>query len=126
MIYNCFVNELPVKKDIDVSTVPVQIFYTTLWKHKDPFYIYEIHDSFLRRCREIITREVPKPIMQEAGDFLKEKENLYVEDEYTYFQLFGFEGMPFLLPKFVIDQLFVLEFCQQYLYWSSFFKEKHK
>lgn len=80
-----------------------------------------MHDSFLRGCREIFIGEVPATIAKEARDFLNGKGKLYIEDEHTYFWFYGFEGMPFLLPKFVIDQLFLLELFQQYLYLSSFF-----
>ena len=66
VIYNCFVNELLVKRNIDVSDEPIQFWYPTLWKYKAPFHIYHIDDSFLRQCREILIGEVPYPIMQEA------------------------------------------------------------
>ena len=39
--------------------------------------------------------------------------------------LYGFEGTLFLLPKFDTDWLFVLDFCQPYLYWSSFLEQKY-
>ena len=42
MIYNCFMNELLVKRDIDVSHELIQLWYPTLWKHKAPFHIYYI------------------------------------------------------------------------------------
>ena len=29
----------------------------------------------------------------------------------TYFKLFGFEGTPFYLPKFVTDRIFVSNLC---------------
>ena len=32
VIYNCFVNELSVKKDLDVTVEPIQFWYPTLWK----------------------------------------------------------------------------------------------
>jgi hypothetical protein len=77
-----------------------------LWKQKEPYHMYMIYDSFLGRCREILTRDVPNRITQEARNFLDGKGKLCIEDEHTYFQLFGFEGTPFLLPKFVTNRLF--------------------
>ena len=63
VIYNYFVNELPIKRDIDVSHEPIQLWYPTMWMHKALFYIDQIHDLFLRRCKEIFTREIPELIM---------------------------------------------------------------
>lgn len=40
--------------------------------------------------------------------------------------MYGFEGTPFLLPRFFTNKLFVSELCRQYLYWSFFFEKKHK
>lgn len=37
------------------------------------------------------------------------KGQFYIEYEYTYFRVFGFEGTPLLLPKFFTDIVFVLE-----------------
>lgn len=48
VIYNFFVNELLVKKYVDVSHEAIQLWYPTLWEHKASFYIDQIHDSFLR------------------------------------------------------------------------------
>ena len=81
IIYNCFMNEFPIKKDVYFSLDPIQLWYTTLWMHKAPFYIYQIHDSFLRRCREIFMGEVPTPITKESIDFLNGKGKLYIEDK---------------------------------------------
>ena len=115
VIYNCFVNELLVKRDINISQEPIQFWYPMPWKHKVPYHTYLIHESFLG-SREILTREVPDRITQEARNFLDGKGQLYIEDEHTYFQLFGFEGTPLLLPKFVTNKIFVLEFCRHDLY----------
>ena len=119
-------NELPARKDIDVSLEPIQFWYPILWKHKSPFHLYHIHDSFLKIFRKIFTREIPAPITKEARYFLNGKGLLRIEDNNTYFWLYGFEGMPFLFTNLVTDRLFVLEFYRQCLYWSSFFKKKHK
>ena len=74
-----------------------------LWNHKAPFHIYHIHDAFLGRSRAILTRTIPNRCTQVARDFLEEKGLSYLEEEYSYIKLFGFEEAPFLLPKFVID-----------------------
>lgn len=51
---------------------------------------------------------------------------LYLDKEYSYIRLFGFEEAPFLLPKFVIESLFILELCKKYMFWFSFFDENCK
>lgn len=126
IIYNCFMNELLVRRYINVTIKPIQLRHPTLWRHKAPFFIYKFYDSFLRRCKEILTGEVPTPVIKEARDFLRGKGKLYIEEENTYFQMYGFKGMPFLLPRFVTNWIFASEFCHRYLDWSSFFKQKHK
>jgi hypothetical protein len=68
-------------KDIDVALDHIQVWYPTLWNHKAMFYMYQIHDSFLRRCKEILIGEVPEPVTREARDFLKGKWDMYVKDE---------------------------------------------
>lgn len=97
-----------------------------LWKNKSSFHIYQIHDSFLERCITILTGEVSDRVTQETKDFLEGKDLLFLEEEHSYLRLYGFEGTPFLLLKFVIDQLFNTNLCRQYLYCSSFFEQKHK
>ena len=107
MFYNCFVNELPVMKYIDVALEPIQFWSPTLWKHRAPFHIYQIHDSFLKRRRYIFIGEIYVPITKEVRDFLNRNRQLYIEDKNTYFLLYCFEGMYFLLPKFVTNQFFI-------------------
>ena len=63
-----------------------------LWKCKSPFHIYQIHELFLGKSREILRGEVHDRITQEAKDFLYGKAKLYLEDEHSYFPLCGFEG----------------------------------
>lgn len=55
--------------------------------------------------------EIHAPIPKEARYFLNGKGKLYIEDEYTYFRFYGFEGTHVLFPKCVTDRLFVSEFC---------------
>ena len=56
-----------------------------LWKLKEPFHIYNIHDSFFGIYREILTGEVPDRITREDNYFRDRKGKLYIEDEHTYF-----------------------------------------
>lgn len=107
VIYNFFVTELSVRKYLDVTVDPIQFCYPTLWKHKVPYFIYQFHDAFLRRCREIFKGESLAPVTKEAIDFLIEKWKLYIQEEHTYFRIYGFEGIPFLLPIFLTDRLFI-------------------
>ena len=100
IIYNCIVKEFPMKRDIDISQEPIPFLYPKLWKHKAPFHIYHIHDSFMGRCREIMMGEVPNRINREARDFPNGKGQFFIEDEHISFRLFGFEGTPFFLRKF--------------------------
>jgi hypothetical protein len=116
-------NVLPIKKNIDVTCDTIQLWYPTLWRHKAPFFIYQFHDSFMRRCREILTRESLTPITKEAIFFLRKKDKLYIKEDHTYFGIYGFEGMPFLVPRFDTNRLFVSKLCRQYLYWSFFFNK---
>ena len=97
-----------------------------LWKHTAPFHIYQIHDALLGRCRAILIGTIPNRCIQEARNFLEGKGLLYLEEEYSYVRLFGYEEVPLLFPKFVIDKLFISEVCMQYLFWSTFFEKKHK
>ena len=76
VFYNCIVEEFLVKRDINISQEPIKFWYPMLWKHKAPFHIYQIHDSFLGICREILTGEVPNRITREARDFLDAKGQL--------------------------------------------------
>lgn len=76
---------------------PIKLWYPTLWRHKAPFFIDQFYDSFLRRCREILIGEYPTLVTKEAQYFLSAKGKLYIEEENTYFQLYGFKGTPFLL-----------------------------
>lgn len=78
-----------------------------LWKHKAPFHIYQILDVILGRCRAILTETIPNKVTQEAKDFLEGRGLLYIDEEHLYIKLFGFDGKHFLLPRFVIDRLFV-------------------
>lgn len=55
IIYNCIVKELLVKNEIDISREAIHFWYPILWKHKAPYHMYQIHDSFLGRCIEILT-----------------------------------------------------------------------
>lgn len=73
VIYIYFVNDFLVKRGIDISQEPIQFWYPMFWKHKEPFHIYEIHDSFSRICREILIVEVLDWITWESKDFLNEK-----------------------------------------------------
>ena len=52
VIHNSIVNELSVKKDFNVTIEPIQF-----------------RDAFLRRCKEIFTREAPTPITNESKVF---------------------------------------------------------
>lgn len=123
IIYNCIVKELLIKRDVDISQEPIQFLYPMLRKHNAPFHLYQIHDSFLGISREILKREVPNKITWEARYFLDGKGHLSVEEEYTYFRLFGFKGTPFLLWIFVTNRIFVSKLCRQYLYWSPFLRK---
>ena len=100
VIYNSFVNELPTRKDVDVNVEPIQFWYPIVCKHKASYFIYQFHDAFLRRHRELFIREAPTPVTKEAIDFLRGKGKFYIDDEHTYFRLYGFEGTPFLFPRF--------------------------
>lgn len=76
-----------------------------------PYLNNQFYDAFFRRCRELFTGEALTPVTKEARDFLRGKGQLYVDDEHTYFRLYGFEGTPFLFPRFVTDRLFVSKVC---------------
>ena len=39
-IYNSFVNELSVRKDVDVNVEPIQFWYPMVWRHKAPYFVY--------------------------------------------------------------------------------------
>jgi len=43
--------------------------------------------------------------------FLIGKGECDYEDYYNYIRLYDYEGKPHLLPKFVCDKLFTIEFC---------------
>lgn len=101
VIYNCFIHEFLVREYVNISLDPIQLWYPTLWRHKSPFFIYQFHDAFLGRCREIFIGVAPAPITKEAKYFMRRKGQLYIEDEHTYFRMYGFEGTSFLYPRFV-------------------------
>lgn len=112
IIYICIFEELLVRRDIDTLEEPMQFWYRMLWKHKAPFYIYHIQDSFLGCCREILTRTVLDRFTQEARDFLEGKGILYLKEEHSFIRLFSYEHSPIILPKFVTDRLLILEVCR--------------
>jgi hypothetical protein len=66
IIYNCSMNELLVRKYIDVAIEPIQLWYPTMWRHMDLFFIYQFYDSFSRRCMEILIGESPAPVTKGA------------------------------------------------------------
>ena len=103
IVYKCFVNGFTIRKYVDVTVELVQLWCPTLWRHKAPFFVYQFYGSFLRKWREILIGEAPAPITKEAQYFFSGEGQLYIEEEHTYFWLYGFEGTPFLLPRFVID-----------------------
>jgi hypothetical protein len=45
-------------------------------------------------------------------DFLIGKGVCVFDEEFTYIRLFGFEGKPLLLPRFVCDIFLVYELCR--------------
>ena len=90
VVYNYIVKELPVKRDIEISQEPIQFWYPFLWKHKALFHIYQISDVFLVRCRAIFIGDVPNRVTEEAKDFLEVKCLLFLNEEYSFPQLFGF------------------------------------
>lgn len=49
--------DLPPRKDMDISKEPVQFWYPMIWKHKAPFHIFQIHYSFIGHYRVLITRD---------------------------------------------------------------------
>lgn len=126
VVYNCILKELLVERDIDISQDHIQFRYPMLWKHKSPFHIYQIHDSFLGRCKGILTGELLDKVTQEAKDSLEGKYFLFIEEKHVYLKLYVFKGTPFLIPKFVTYGLFISVLCRQYLYGSSSFEQKHK
>lgn len=84
IVYNYVFEELPPKKDVDIVEESIQLWYPMLWKHKASFHVYQIHDSFLGRCRALLTRATLEKNTQNAKAFLERKGLFYFEKEYSY------------------------------------------
>lgn len=56
-----------------------------------------------------VTRRSLNRITRDSKDFLAGKGVYHLEDGHSYTRLFGFEGSPFLLSKFVIDRMLIIE-----------------
>jgi hypothetical protein len=123
--YNTF-KGMPPRGNVNFEEDPTQFWYPTLWKHKAPFYFYQIQDSFIKECRSMLTGTEPTRVTEATLDFLKGKGVCVFEEQFTYIRIFGFEGKPLLLPRFMCDIFLVYELCRQYRTWSLFFDKKRK
>jgi hypothetical protein len=69
-----------------------------LWTHKSPFLFYQIHDSFIRECKSILTRIDPARVTNASMESLKGKGVCIFEEQFTYIMIFGFARKPMFLP----------------------------
>lgn len=126
IVNNILFQNLPLRKDINMQKNLVQFWYPMLWKHKAPFHIYQVQDSFLGWCRVLLIGKIPSQITKVAKYFMARKGIYHLESEWLYVRLLCFEGSPILLPKFVTNRMLVIKVCRQYLKWSIFFEKKRK
>jgi hypothetical protein len=117
---------MPPRGNVNFEEDLAQFWYPTLWKHKAPFYFYEIQDSFVKECKSILIRTDLARVIEAAMDFLRGKGVCVFEEKFTYIRLFNFKGKPLLLPQFVCDRFFVYELCRQYRTLSLLFDKKRK
>jgi hypothetical protein len=89
---------MPPRGNVNFEEYPTQFWYPTLWKHKAPFYFYQIQDSFIKECKSMLTGTDLARVTKVAMDFLKGKGVCVFEEKFTYIRLFGFKGKPYFFP----------------------------
>jgi hypothetical protein len=91
-----------------------------------PYHFYEVQNAFLSTFKKLVLWSYHMRLSIEVVSFLVGKGVFKTLDDFSFIRLYGFQGKPSLLPFYVSDKLFTIEFCKQYKLWAHFFNKKRK
>jgi hypothetical protein len=111
--YHIF-EDLPRTRSVDFGKDPVQFWYPTLWKHKDPYNFYGVQNAFLSTFMKLVYGPNTLRLSIELLPFWQGRGFLKPLDDFSFIRLYGFTEKLSLLPLYVSDKFFVIEVCKQY------------
>jgi hypothetical protein len=70
---------------------------------------YDICNYFMVPLHLILKNPLAPRLTQEAIDTIKENGDWFIDEEFSYVRIYGCEGAPHILPRYVLDRLVLRE-----------------
>ena len=74
---------------------------------------YDICSYFMIPLQLILKNQLALRFTQEAINTLKELSDWFIDEEFSYIRIYGYEGAPYILPRYVLDRLSLREIAYQ-------------
>lgn len=68
--YNNIFHRVPYKNNMNPYRKLAEFLYVILWKHKAPYYFYQVKDHFFREFNHMLIGKEPKRFFDEERKFL--------------------------------------------------------
>jgi hypothetical protein len=91
----------------------VHIHCSKMWAINCKHFFYEICNHFMIPLHLILKNQPAPRFTQEAIDVIKEIGDWFIDEEFSYIRIYGCEGAPHLLPRYVPDRLALREIAYQ-------------
>jgi hypothetical protein len=96
-----------------ISHDPIHVYCSKLWAINFKNYFYEICDNFMSPLYILLKNQTTPRFTQEAMDAIKEIGDWFLDEEFSYIRIYGCEGAPHILPRYVPNRLALREITYQ-------------
>lgn len=107
LVLCCTLRNIPHKNNSNLDRERIQFWYTILWKHKCPFHLCQLQESFVKELDHMMIGRDPSIISTMTYAFLLAKGIHEEREETTLVQISGFYEKSLFLPKFVLYNHFI-------------------
>jgi hypothetical protein len=84
-----------------------------MWDINCKNFFYDIYNFFMVPLYFVLKNQPAPRFTQESIDAIKDIGDWYVDEEFSYIRIYGCEGYPHLLPRYVLDRLALREISYQ-------------
>jgi hypothetical protein len=117
---------LTIGKRVDCKIDPITMWYHAPWRQKAAYYFYEVYNEFVTVFKRLLFGENTTRVSLKETIFLSKRGTLEKMEDNNIIRFFSSHEIPFFLPWYISDKMFIIEVARKYRLWLYFFHEKKK
>jgi hypothetical protein len=94
-------------KHVNCKIDPIQTWYHALWKQKDMYQFYKVHNSVVSPFKNLVFGSSTSKLYLEVATFLDKRGNFKAMEQFGVIWVYYSKEIPSYLPYYVSDKMFV-------------------